>query len=668
MERTTRRPASPRKSLGRLGVFGDSLATDYGATILDWGSTHKLSELMNTAPLRVAAVNGAIAARAQAGSLGDGGYAYFYAQNPRSELVGNSSLLTNAPAVSATTFTVTGGTGSRFAAGDTITIGGTNPENRVVTSVATDTITVPALSNSHAIGDPVYVNTDTYMPLEQLLLLVYGVNDMLQLGPDAGGTTNATLQPFFHAMRCMTSWGRASVVYQDDHPGFKYGANWSVVTGNSNAFSQGTAHSTTVSGSSVTFPIPGNYPGGYLTFYTVSAANGNGANFTITSAGGQFSSTTIDSRNQNFFAYNGTRAANGFATGVCKRILLPASGGSPYNITITATTVTGTAYIDAISLEATQPPGVLVTLENRPGTISQTGVPYPSRTATTLSAGTYNAGTTSWTVGSTAAWKIGDTVKIGTGSTSETLTVLTIPTGTTFTTAASANSHSAGDTVRAGFQDADITGISADFTTGAADGGRVALSGSALNVGLRAVCNEFDKYVLVFDKDPVFQRNSTYFLGSDGVHYDNGGHTELAYCMYRFVNSQTALTDRLLVSASVPNRRTWYPVQALPPGLVSFSNSWTNTSGGVPLQFYKDIATGLVVIWGEITQPTAANGALSIVTLPSGFRPAGNVVIVGESSWGPCSFVLTSAGVLSPSINVGLTDNRLYGSYLADNT
>src|SRR5207244_3088446 len=115
-------------------------------------------------------------------------------------------------------------------------------------------------------------------------------------------------------------------------------------------------------------------------------------------------------------------------------------------------------------------------------------------------------------------------------------------------------------------------------------------------------------------------------LSADGLHYDNGGHTELGLALFNFVNAAAPITNRLLVSASVPNRRTWYPVQANPPGLVNFVNSWVN--GTVPLQFYKDIATGLVAIWGDIGN-TLANLNLPIVTLPAGFRPSGNVVILG---------------------------------------
>lgn len=360
-------PVSYIEPVGRIDILGHSQMAEGGATNISYGSMHKLAQMW-PARFRNLAVGGGQAHRPGAGGpltggqTSEAGWGYIYDQYKcRERNTGLNTTLTGAGISAGQGIGVSTeiGSNSGWSVGQPVMVGrGATAEIAYVASSAdaTHVAFYQAFVNAHAAGEPVVAVPDTWVAARQFAIVEYDWNDAAKLGMTTWQTA------FIHAYRAIMARFRTVCAYPADSVLVRETVGtWTETAAAAGFGSGGNYRTTTTAGNQLTCDIPVNFPGGTVVLLFLVPPNGDGANWTISVDGG--AGVTFDTRNTNGFANGSTRAATGVWGPCVYRIKGLAAGA--HTITVTATTITGTAYFDGFEIEAPEPPPQLVMLPVR---------------------------------------------------------------------------------------------------------------------------------------------------------------------------------------------------------------------------------------------------------------------------------------------------------------
>lgn len=509
-----------------------------------------------------------------------------------------STIATVDPAVGATVLTLaqnpqtTSATGVPFRVNDTVHIGtgstgATGGEIARVVATSATQITLggfeglenySGLVRDHAIGDPVYVVPTHYGAGNTLFLLGEGGNQLARYG---SGVYNAAppgqnAQRWYQeALRLCISRFRAAEIFEPDHSALVFSGSWGAAISSievSGSFAAQGGRNPTAVNAAVTFHVPDNFPGGTVAFNFIGASGNTGGGvwtFTVDGAAWTVNGPNTGTGNTFTTIATPTTPSNKPAY-YCARLQGLAAGR--HTIVATMSTLEANNYFDFATIEAEDPPVVMVVLGHRFLSWDPTGGLEHGHLHPTLSSQA-NAGATSVQVTQSPVStsrqiaatpqvpKAGEFIVInpqpGDVSPQEVRTVTTVtgasaPFTINFSGGGLSNTHASGTRVELGVKDYDCRNV--------------------LNPWTASVKGEFDDYVILHDPDIYLNKDPQWF-GPDDAHPTDKGAAYIAEQIYRQLESERLINQRTYSRLSRPITTMVYRVTFL---ATNTAFAWTN--------------------------------------------------------------------------------------------
>lgn len=661
--------AKTEKPLARVLVVGHSHPADGGATASGYGASHKVS-VLHGPRLRTAAIGGAIGSWSNAATVGDGGWPTVFDQCRRDEQSKGLGNTTVSVTYTANANSISVAERAGLTAGQFIVVGvGASVETMQVSTGYTPTTGSGAVSlnarlsdglfstSGHAVGDPVWNDPITYQAKDQNVIIGFGANDVPAIGPYPIAPGSAGQAPGFgplvHAMRAMLSRTRLAVFYDALHVSSVAAGTW----GTSFVAGAGLVSFTqvTTGGQTRTHYTPPSFKGGTVAFFFLCSKDGDGGTVDVQVNGGTTISNAINANNVNAFNKSNTRGSPGLSgkhTIVCYRVTGLAAGVNTILLTCHPAQGSGSGiivtYFMGWGIEAPIPPSTVVVIDPRTLDYALWGFwPYCTRQANTYASGGTGgsvtvtlqsayviAGTTE--VAGSTKYAPGDTITIGNvgSGNRETRVIVGTPSTTTVTIDSTlSNSHTAAETVVVGLQDADITGGMSGQAVGPAN--------HSCYLDIKSLVDtEFDQYVVTKAIDTVLNKSATNFIW-DRAHYNDYGHANVEPELYVGLQSRSP-SETEVASSTVPDKRTWLPVQGMGLAIPTFLNSCT--------QYAQQTALSAGFVAGTTAIPVADRTGFNptdVITIDDGYLTE-DVTIV--SSYVPATGAgnLTTNATASP--------------------